>query len=440
MHFTRHSTYETAPVPIIVRGEGVRVWTTRRQELPRRAVRAVRRAGRPRPHRARRGRGQAGGRARVLPAVVLRAPGGDRPRRAARLLRPGRPEPGLLHHRRRRGGRDRLEAGQAVLQAHRQAHQAQGDLPLGRLPRHPAGRAVDHRHPRRQGAVRAARARRVQGAEHQPLPRARAPARRREGVRPLGRRPDRRGDRVRGPRHRRRRLPRAGAELRRLLPAAARLLRAGPRDLRRVRRAAGLRRGDLRVRPDRLHVRLQRLRLRAGHDHLRQGHDLGLLPHRRDDRLRPAVRAVLQGAHQLPARVHLRRPPGLGRGRDGQPRHLRARGPQRPRARAGAGVPQHAGEAARPADRRRRPRRRVLLRDRAGQGQDHPGDLRRRRVRAAAARVPVQGAVRRRALLPRRRPRRPRRPARAAAGRRAEGVRRDGADPALGADGGVVRL
>ena len=34
---------------------------------------------------------------------------------------PGRPEPGLLHHRRRRGRRDRVEAGQAVLQADRQA-------------------------------------------------------------------------------------------------------------------------------------------------------------------------------------------------------------------------------------------------------------------------------------------------------------------------------
>ena len=39
-------------------------------------------------------------------------------------------------------------------------------------------------------------------------------------------------------------------------------------------------------------VRLQRLRLRARHHHLRQGHDFGLLPDRRDDRLRPAVRAV----------------------------------------------------------------------------------------------------------------------------------------------------
>ena len=85
----------------------------------------------------------------------------------------------------------------------------------------------------------------------------------------------------------------------------------------------------------------------------------------------------------------------------------------------------------RPADRRRRPRRRLLLRHRAGQGQGHQGDLRRRRVRAAAARLPVQGAVRRRALLPGRRPRRPGHPARAAADLRPGAVRRDRADPAL---------
>ena len=43
----------------------------------------------------------------------------------------------------------------------------------------------------------------------------------------------------------------------------------------------------------------------------------------------------------------------------------------------------------RPADRRRRPRGRLLLRHRTGQGQGDPGDLRRGRVGAAAARLPV---------------------------------------------------
>ena len=55
----------------------------------------------------------------------------------------------------------------------------------------------------------------------------------------------------------------------------------------------------------------------------------------------------------------------------------------------------------------------------------------------AAARLPVQGALRGRALLPRRRPRRPGDPAGAAADLRREPVRRDRADPAFGADRGM---
>ncbi len=57
---------------------------------------------------------------------------------------------------------------------------------------------------------------------------------------------------------RRGRVRRTGAERGRLLPAAARLLRAAASDLRPSRRAARVRRGDLRVRPDREHVRLRR--------------------------------------------------------------------------------------------------------------------------------------------------------------------------------------
>ena len=60
-----------------------------------------------------------------------------------------------------------------------------------------------------------------------------------------------RADRVRGARHRRRRDPRAGPERRRLLRPARRLLPARARDLRRVRRAADLRRGHLLVGPAR---------------------------------------------------------------------------------------------------------------------------------------------------------------------------------------------
>ena len=211
-------------------------------------------------------------------------------------LAPGRPEPGLLHHRRLGGGRGRLEARPVLLQAGRQADQAQGDLAAHRLPRHLDGRPVDHRAARHQGGLRAAGAVRRPGAEHQPLPRAgghgRSGRHRRRGVRTLGGRPDRRGDRVRGTGHGRGGVPGAGAELRRLLPAPARVLRPGPGDLRRVRRAARLRRGDLRVRPARRVLRVHPVRLPARHHHLRQGHDERIRPARRDDRLGPAGRAV----------------------------------------------------------------------------------------------------------------------------------------------------
>ena len=68
----------------------------------------------------------------------------------------------------------------------------------------------------------------------------------------------------------------------------------------------------------------------------------------------------MAGTNTLHPRHHLRRPSGLRGDRDGEPRHLRARGPLRPRAREGGRVPRHARQAARgPADRRRRPRRRA---------------------------------------------------------------------------------
>ena len=80
------------------------------------------------------------------------------------------------------------------------------------------------------------------------------------------------------------------------------------------------------------------------------------------------------------------------RGRDGQPRRVREGGSARQRPRQRGRLPRHLGEAHRPADRGRRARRRLLLRDRAGEGQGDPGDIRRCRIRAAAARVPVDGA------------------------------------------------
>ena len=82
---------------------------------------------------------------------------------------------------------------------------------------------------------------------------------------------------------------------------------------------------------------------------------------------------------------------------------------QRARARGRVqGVPRHAPG---PAHRGRRPGGRLLLRDRDGQGQGHPGDLQRRRGRAPAAGLPFRRPLRGRADLPGRRPGRPGGPA-----------------------------
>ena len=136
-------------------------------------------------------------------------------------------------------------------------------------------------------------------------------------------------------------------------------------------------------------------------------------------------------------RLHVRRAPGLLGGRPGQPRHLRARGAHRPRPAECPGLPLDAGEAPRHPDRRRRARPRLLLRHRAGEGPRDQGDVQRRRVRAAAARLPLRSAVGGRALLPGRRPRRPGHPARAAADHRPAGVRRHRAAAALRAHRGA---
>ena len=226
MHFSRMGSYEDHEVP----GDRARRGRVRlgpaRQALPRRPGRAVHLAARPRPHRAGRGRRQAGRDARLLPAVDLRPPPRHRAGRAGGELHARRPQPGLLHHRRLRGGRVGLEAGPPVLPHDRAAAADEGDQPLHRLPRHVDGRALHHRHPRAAHALRAARARCDQGAQHELLP-GRGVRRRRGRVRPLGRRRDRTGHRAGGLRHGGRRVPRAGAERRRLLPAAARATSSG---------------------------------------------------------------------------------------------------------------------------------------------------------------------------------------------------------------------
>ena len=157
-------------MPVIVRGEGAYVWDQHgKRYLDGLAGLFTSQIGHGRTELAEAGAKQAED-AGLLPAVDLRPPQGDRAGRAGGEPRPRRPQPRLLHHRRLRGGRVRLEAGPPVLPPHRPAAADQGDQPLHRLPRDLDGRALHHRHPRTAHAVRAAGARRDQGAEHQLLP------------------------------------------------------------------------------------------------------------------------------------------------------------------------------------------------------------------------------------------------------------------------------
>ena len=293
-------------IPIIARGEGCYVW----DEHGKRYLdglsalfcvnighgRARRRPGRRRP-------GQG---ARLLHELVLRAPARDRARRPDRRLAPGRPQPRLLHLRRRRGRRVRDQAGPPVPQAHGPPEQDEDHRARDRLPRHDARRADRHRHHRTCASPSSRSRPAAATCPNTNLYRLAPRLRRGEP-----RRGDREADRVRGPRHRRGRDRRAGPERRRLLHAARRLLPARARDLRRVRRPAHLRRGHLLVGPARRVLRRRALRLPARPDHDGQGPDVRLRADGRRDRLRPRRRAVPAGHASFAARLHVRRAPDV---------------------------------------------------------------------------------------------------------------------------------
>ena len=196
-------------------------------------------------------------RARVLPAVVLRAPQGHRAGRAARAPRPRRPEPDLLHDRRRRGRRERVEGGQAVLQAHRQADEAQGDQPR-RSPttarrrarcRSPASRRAKAMfEPLVPGAHKVPNTNFYRAPEHGDDLEAFglwAADRIEEAIEFEG--PETVAAVFLEP------VQNSGG----CFPPPPGYFAAGPRDLRQARRAARLRRGDLRVRPARPLLRLR---------------------------------------------------------------------------------------------------------------------------------------------------------------------------------------
>ena len=166
---------------------------------------------------------EAGVRARLLPALDLRPPPGHRAGRADRRRSPratstGSSSPRAAPRRSsRRGSWPASTSGSTG-----QPQPDQGDQPRHRLPRHVHGRALDHRASRRSrprssrscpGTVKVPNTNFYRAPEHG------------DDLEAFGRwaadeiEP---GDRARGPRHGRRRLPRAGAERRRLLPAARR--------------------------------------------------------------------------------------------------------------------------------------------------------------------------------------------------------------------------
>ena len=151
MHFTRHSTYENGgQVPVIVRGEGAYIWDDQgKRYLDGLAGLFVVQVGHGRAELAEAAAKQAA-RAGVLPALVLRPPAG-------RSSWPsGSPQyaPGDLNRVFFTTG-----GGEAVETAWKLAKQYfkltgkpskhKVISPVDRLPRHPAGRAVDHRHPGR---------------------------------------------------------------------------------------------------------------------------------------------------------------------------------------------------------------------------------------------------------------------------------------------------
>ena len=119
MHFTRMSSYENAPVPTIVRGEGTYIYDDKgKRYLDGLAGLFVVQAGHGRTELAETAYKQAQELA-FFPVWSYAHPKAVELAERLAALRPGRPQQGLLHHRRRRGRRDRLEARQAVLQAHR---------------------------------------------------------------------------------------------------------------------------------------------------------------------------------------------------------------------------------------------------------------------------------------------------------------------------------
>ncbi len=120
MHFARHGA--GIQHPVIVRGDGVTIFDDRgKSYLDALSGLFVVQVGYGRAELAEAAARQAGTLGYFRSGVCH--PAGDRARRAPGPLRARGPKPGVFHQRRHRGRRNRLEGGQAVLQAHRQTGQ-----------------------------------------------------------------------------------------------------------------------------------------------------------------------------------------------------------------------------------------------------------------------------------------------------------------------------
>ena len=249
--------------------------------------------------------------------------------------------------------------------------------------------AGDHRHTRRRVDVRAAL---VPGAHKVPNTANiyRAPEGLRDDPRPsgpVGRQPIA-GDRVRRPpRHRGHGLPRAGPELGRLLPPPPgyfdRVTRSATRSRSSRTRRSAPSGGSATASPAPPLATPDASSPRP--DHLR------LCP--RSARWSSATRSSARfpaWADPTSARVHFGATFSCAPSRWPTSTSSSMRGAQRARPRECARLPGLARAAPRPAAGRRRPREGYFYGIELVKGQGHPGDLRRRRVRAAAPRAICQ--------------------------------------------------
>ena len=107
--------------------------------------------------------------ARVLPIWTLRPPESHRARRPSSPASLRASSTGVLHRRRLRGGRVRMEARPPVLPGARPTTADQSHEPEHRVSRHDHGASFDHGRPAIRERLRAARPRCDQGPEHELL-------------------------------------------------------------------------------------------------------------------------------------------------------------------------------------------------------------------------------------------------------------------------------